>query len=565
MTATTKTGDASGALAALADEMWQWELAQSPTHATTLGIPGYDDKLADIRPPARAARLAAQRAFLARAQGIDPAALSRQERVTRAVLVHELEGSIRSAACKSREWQVDHLWGPHVWLLNLASQTRIETPRQEDDFIARLTAFGPYMDAHIANLRAGLASDLVAPRMNVDHTLHMLDDLLAVPVADSPLLRADHRLPEARKDPFRARIQEVVTSTVRPAFERYRDLLRDDIAPRARDTVGLTGLPLGEKCYAARAWSHTSLDMTPQQVHEVGLAEMARIRGEMETLAAVLFPGVPLPDVLTALRDDPKYAFRTREEVEVAAVAAVKRAEAALPAAFKVLPRAPVTVKRLEAYAEKTSPMAYYRGPATDGSRPGTYFVNTYLPDKRPRYTAEVLAFHEAVPGHHLQIAIAQELTGIPEIQKHSGPTAFTEGWGLYSERVSDELGLYSGDLDRLGMLSFDAWRAARLVVDTGMHALGWTRQQAIDYMMANTASTLPDIENEVDRYITWPGQALAYKLGQLEILRLRAVAEAHFGDDFDVKEFHHRVLRNGAVPLSVLASEIDAWIAGGE
>jgi uncharacterized protein (DUF885 family) len=322
-------------------------------------------------------------------------------------------------------------------------------------------------------------------------------------------------------------------------------------------------MPNGAECYRARIRRHTSRDDAPQRIHELGLSEMARIRAEMETLSAVLFPGKKLEDVLTMLRDDMKYGFTTRDEVERAAVTAVERARARLPEVFSVLPKAPVVVERLEAHAEKDSPMAYYRHASLDGKRPGAYLVNTYMPEERPRYTAEVLAFHEAVPGHHLQVSIAQELEGLPDFQKNAGTTAFVEGWALYTERLCDEMGLYSGDLDRLGMLSFDAWRAARLVVDTGMHSLGWTRQQAIDYMVANTASTVPDITNEIDRYITWGGQALAYKIGQVEILRLRERAKRELGDAFDLREFHRRVLRNGAVPLGVLAEEIERWIAG--
>jgi len=310
--------------------------------------------------------------------------------------------------------------------------------------------------------------------------------------------------------------------------------------------------------------SHTTLDIPAGEIHEIGLREGARIRAEMEGLSRDLFPGRTLEEVLEALRCDPAQGFATRDEVEAKARSAVERAQAALPRAFSLLPQAPCIVKRLEEHVERDAPMAYYRGPAADGSRPGTYYVNTHLPEKRLRAIAEALAFHEAVPGHHLQISIAQELRGIPEIQKHSGATSYIEGWALYAERLADEMGLYSGDLDRLGMLSFDAWRSARLVVDTGIHALGWDRDRAIAYMLANTISSRPDIENEVDRYIVWPGQALSYKLGQLEVFRLRRLAEERLGARFDLREFHRRLLENGAVPLPVLRDGIQAWVGEG-
>jgi len=262
------------------------------------------------------------------------------------------------------------------------------------------------------------------------------------------------------------------------------------------------------------------------------------------------------------LRKDPAMHFKTEEEVEATAQATLARAKAAIPGWFDILPKADCTVKVMGMHEAPFSTIAYYRQPASDGSRPGHYMINTYKPKTRPRYEAEALAFHESIPGHHLQIAIAQELTGLPEFRKHQGVTAFVEGWGLYSERLADEIGLYSGDLDRLGMLSFDAWRACRLVVDTGMHALGWTRQQPIEYMTANTLLAENNIVNEVDRYLTDPGQALAYKAGQLEILRLRAEAKQRLGTRFDIKQFHDAVLENGALALPVLRQQVEGYIA---
>ena len=553
----------SAQLARLGVDVWQWTLQTNPVMATHLGVPGYDDQLSDASLQGIEKHRGLAKSFLARADAIAIEGLTSRERITRSILIHELTGGVEGAVCKGELWMVDHLWGPQVWFLNLGTQTRVKTEDDEDNYLSRLSKFGTYVDQKIAGLRVGLEQGLVAPKLNIERSLRQLEELAALSTDDFVLLQAAAGIPEARRAQFRKAIAAEVDETVRPAYRRYTAFLTDELLPRARDAVGVGALPLGAPCYAALIRSHTSRDDTPQQLHDLGLSEMTRIRGEMEALSAKLFPGKPLEQVLPMLRDDPVYGFTSRDEVEAAAVTAVKRAESKLAEAFSVLPQAPVEVQRLEAHAEKDSPMAYYRNPSSDGEQPGTYYVNTYLPEKRPRYTAEVLAFHEAVPGHHLQIAIAMEVPELPEFQKHAGTTAFTEGWGLYSERLSQEMGLYTGDMDLLGMLSFDAWRAARLVVDTGMHSLGWTRQQAIDYMAANTASTLPDIENEVDRYITWPAQALAYKVGQIEILRLREKARRQLGDKFDLREFHKRVLQHGAVPLGVLAEEIDRWIDG--
>jgi uncharacterized protein (DUF885 family) len=306
---------------------------------------------------------------------------------------------------------------------------------------------------------------------------------------------------------------------------------------------------------------HTSLDLSPEEIHDRGLREVHRITAEMRELGRRVLDTDDLETIHRLLREDPALHFTTRDEVQAKAEEALRRAEKAAPEWFGFLPQARCRVVRMEPHEEKNSTIAYYFQPAADGSRPGSYYINTYAPATRPRYEAEALAFHEAVPGHHLQIAVAQELEGLPEFRRHSGVTAYIEGWGLYTERLCDEMGLYSGDLDRIGMLSYDSWRACRLVVDTGMHALGWSRQDAIDYMLANTVLAENNIVNEVDRYITWPGQALAYKIGQQEILRLREGARERLGDRFDIKGFHDAVLGEGAVDLRTLDAIVKRWV----
>ncbi|MCA8981237.1 MAG: DUF885 domain-containing protein, partial [Planctomycetes bacterium] len=347
---------------------------------------------------------------------------------------------------------------------------------------------------------------------------------------------------------------------------RYRAIVAEEILPFARsdDEPGFGALDGGLDYYRLQVRRHTSLALTPEEIHQLGLDELERIHEEMRELGARCFGTRDLAEIQARLRDDSELHFDTAEEVEAQAVECLGRAEAAVPALFGRLPVAPCEVVRVPDHEAPDTTIAYYRGPAPDGSRPGRYYVNTYAPTTRPRYEAEVLAYHEAVPGHHTQIAVAQELPGLPLFRRHGGVTAYVEGWALYTERLCEELGLYSGDTDRLGVLSFDAWRASRLVVDTGLHAFGWSRQRAVDFLVENTLLAPNNCENEVDRYIAWPGQALAYKLGQREILALRAEAEAALGESFRLSDFHDVVLGSGAVSLGALRTIVETWIASG-
>ena len=362
-------------------------------------------------------------------------------------------------------------------------------------------------------------------------------------------------------------VLEAVEHEIYPSFAHYREVLAREVRPFARgdDKPGIRNVPEGDVAYRTLIRRHTSLDLTPQEVHAFGLEEVARVRAEMEALGAKLIGSRDLFEIQEALRNDPTMHFTSAEEIEAVAKGSLARAEAVVPAYFGRLPRADCIIVEIPAHEAPQSTVAYYREPAADGSRPGRYFVNTYLPETRTRYEAQVLAFHEAVPGHHTSDRDRAGAGGLaPGAAATRAATAFVEGWALYTERLCDEMGLYSSDVDRLGMLSYSAWRACRLVVDTGMHALGWTRRQAIEYMLDNTLLAENNVENEVDRYIAWPGQALAYKVGEREILKLRAEAQAALGARFSMAAFHDRVLENGAVTLGVLRARIEAWIAAG-
>jgi uncharacterized protein (DUF885 family) len=369
---------------------------------------------------------------------------------------------------------------------------------------------------------------------------------------------------EAETTAFTAEVREVVDTVLRPAFERYKVFLETEILPNGRsaDQVGLMHLPGGAECYEGIVRSYTTLPTASSaERHEKGLEQIESVHAEFRVLGKAVFGTDDLAEIFDHLRTDEALMFDTSEEVHAKAENALAAAKAVMGDWFGRVPIADCIVEPIPAFEAKYTTIAYYMRPMEDAGRPGTYYVNTYAPETRPRHEAEVLAYHEAIPGHHLQIAISQELPALPAFRMHGGATAFVEGWGLYTERLSDEMGLYTSDTDRLGMLSFDAWRAARLVVDTGIHAKGWSREQALEYFEKNTPLALNNIDNEVDRYITTPGQALAYKTGQLFIRDLRARAEAELGESFDIKAFHDVVLGGGAVTLPVLEAAVNAWI----
>lgn len=561
----------AAALSALCDEYWEGTLEAEPTRATSLGDTRFDDRLEDITPAGTARDTKRLEDLLARARQVDDKALLPQERLTLTALLTEVESGLAYRSCAFQDWTVDPLGGPQSSFMNLADFTTIETPADAAKFVARTRAMGPYLDDHIANLRRGKSQGKVSARDAVQKTLDQLDRMLATRMdslgvwkpaaADRPAWSA------ADRDRFAADLRAAIQTALLPGLERYRKFLQAEILPAARapDHAGLAAIPGGIECYRKMIRVHTSLDLSPEEVHQLGLAQVARFRSDLAALGERVFGTSDIAEIQKRLRNDPAMHFKTADEVEAKARESLARAEAAVPRWFGIQPKAPCDVKVMGMHEAPYSTIAYYREPSADGRRPGTYMINTYLPETRPRYEAEALAFHEAVPGHHLQIAIAAERTGIPEFRKHTGVTAFVEGWALYTERLADEMGLYTSDVDRMGMLSYDAWRACRLVVDTGIHAMGWSRQQAIDYMTANSVLAENNIVNEVDRYITWPGQALAYKVGQLEILGLRDEAKQRLGDRFDIKAFHDAVLSNGAVSLPVLRQQVRDYIAGAE
>jgi uncharacterized protein (DUF885 family) len=563
---------ASADLAKLCDDYWQGYLRANPVDATAIGDRRYDALLDDNSQAGITRETKRLEGLLARARAIATKPLDAGDRLNRAALIEELENQLAVRSCRLERWNVDPLNGPQVSFMNLADFTVIATPRDGANYVARCRAMGGYFENHIANLTGGLPAGLVANREAVSKVIAQLDEILSQKKAEDWAIARPAQDPHEswsadERTEYASQLTGAANDVLKPALLRYHAFLKDTIMPvgRSPEMAGLAAMPGGLDSYRKLVRVHTSLNKLPTEFHQLGLDEVKRIRAAICELGGKALGTTDFALIQARLRKDQAMHFKTEEEVEAAAEATLARAKGAIPGWFGLLPRADCTVKVMGMHEAPFSTIAYYRQPASDGTRPGSYMINTYKPKTRPRYEAEALAFHESIPGHHLQIAIAQELTGLPEFRKHQGVTAFVEGWGLYSERLADEMGLYTGDLDRLGMLSFDAWRACRLVVDTGMHALGWTRQQAIDYMTENTLLAENNIVNEVDRYLTSPAQALAYKAGQLEILRLRDEAKRRLGERFDMKKFHDAVLENGALALPVLRQQIEAYIARAE
>lgn len=562
--AAASAGVTDPALATLLEEHWEETMRRSPTWATRLGDHRFDDRIGDVSAAAFARDRTVRDGFLARARALAPGA----DALTLELFVEDLETSQREDVCFSEQWGLSARSNALVAVNELGDLQPITRAEQAAPFVARVRALPAYVRQDLDNLRAGIASGRTPNEASVRLVIEQIDRYLARDAAEwetaKPTTEPHPGWPEGASERFREDVVRLLRDAVRPAVAEYREFLHAELLPAARpaDRIGVGALPEGAACYAALIERHTSLPLSADALHATGLRELERIHAEMRAVGGRALGTKDLPDLFERLRSDPALHFSTAEEVEARAVALVAAADAKVPEWFGIVPRASCGVKRIPDYEAPYTTIAYYMPSVPDGSAPGYYFVNTHAPETRPRFEAAVLAFHEAIPGHHLQIAIAQELPALPAFRRHLGTTAYVEGWALYTERLAEEMGLYADDLDRLGMLSFDAWRASRLVVDTGIHAMGWTRERSERFMLENTPLAENNIRNEVDRYITWPAQALAYKTGQLEMLRLRAEAERALGPRFDIRGFHDTVLSGGAMTLPALERRVRAWIA---
>jgi prolyl oligopeptidase len=557
--------DADSDFRTLLDEAWEWRLESDPVFASRLGDRRYNSDWSDDSVDAIEARHLETRQFLRRLLRIDSAGLSEASRLDYELFRRELTADVERHQFRGDLSPFSHRGGIQS-LDSLADLLRFETASDYEDWIARLGKLDTLVDQQIALAEAGIEAGIVPPRVLMQRVPDQIEVQLVDTAEASPFFEVFETLPETIDAETRARLREealaVIEDVVLPAYTRLGRWFEDDYLPATRETVGLSALPNGSAWYEFLAREYTTTTMTPDEIHRLGLDEVKRLRDAMlEIIQEVGFDG-GFDAFLEYLRTDPKFYFDDPDDLYEAYLATCKRIDPELVKLFGKLPRMPYGVRPIPDSIAPDTTTAYYTRPAADGSRAGTYWVNLYRPEVRPKYEIEVLSVHEAVPGHHLQLALQQELGDLPAFRRYSGFTAFSEGWGLYSESLGYELGLYRDPYSRFGALTYEMWRAVRLVVDTGIHYKGWTRDQAIDFFKANAAKTEHDIINEVDRYIGNPGQALAYKIGQLKMLELRRAAETRLGDRFDIRAFHDELLGAGAVPLDVLESRMNAWIA---
>lgn len=556
--------DTGVTVAALAGRVWDAVLAEDPMDATAMGFHEYDALLPDVGPSAADAAERRLRQLREDAEAVPVEQLSREDRVTRSALLAFLDTELAMQLPRHADWNVDPMAGPVMVLAGAGERQPVADAAQRADLLRRWRGMAPYLDRYGAGLRRALAAGRVAPAVLVRQVLAQIDGVLGAPLAASPLLtltQADQaNWSDRERESCQAELAAIVTEEVLPAFVRLRGLLEDVVLPRARpdDRAGLGALPGGADLYARAIRGFSTMDLSAEQVHEIGLAEVARTDAELTESGRRVLGSDGVADTLRRLIAGDGARFGDREELLTVARAAVERAEAAAPRWFGLRHDQPCLVRASPPQEERNAPFAYYWPPATDGSRPGIYYVNTSALETRARFDVVVDACHEAVPGHHLQIAVARRLTGLPAFRWLGLPPAYQEGWGLYAEQVGEEMGLYRTDLDRLGRQAKDALRSCRLVVDTGLHALGWSRQDAIDYLTEHTALPAAQAGREVDRYLAWPGQALSYKLGQREILALREEARERQGPAFDIRRFHDAVLGAGALPLVTLRENVE-------
>jgi uncharacterized protein (DUF885 family) len=552
-------GTASPSLAALSDDLYAALAAADPFVATLIhGIPGLDGEVPDLGESAQLAAAGYLLDIAARAERIPADGLDDRDRVTRDVLIHVARSEAVPYEDRHAEFAVSGYASPSALLFTALTNVSVATPDEQQSYLRRLRGVPGYLRQARERALDGVAAGRVPARRGVEQTAERLDAYLRGRAEDD--LIAGTVTGAAVEDEVRG----LVAESIRPALAVLLETLSGPVLASARpdERSGLLHVPGGGEMYARAVAAHTTTTRSPDEFHRLGLDLCEALRDEYAVLGQRVFGTGDFDTIVDKLRHDPDLRYASAEDILADARTAVARAEAALPGWFGRLPSAPCAVVPMNEVLAPSAVLGEYLPSSGDGRRPGRYNVNTYLPATRTRYEYETLAFHEAVPGHHLQFGLAQEMDDLPAFRRYLYVPAFGEGWGLYAERLADAMGLYSGDLFRFGMLSFDSWRACRLVVDTGLHHHGWTRQQAIDFMLANSALTPENVANEVDRYIAWPGQALAYMTGRLEIERLRDLACERLGPRFDIRGFHDAVLGNGAVPMTVLSGAVERWIA---
>lgn len=544
---------------------WRHTLADNPELATEVGYPGLNDRWSDLSPDAIERRKREWQSPLAVLHSIRRAKLGANDQLNYDLFKYNLDQAVAGNRFPEELMPVNQLGGVQQDLAKIFEIAPRATLKDYRDMVARLRTADRVVDQTLVLLRKGLAAGLTPPRITLRDVPQQVKNQMADDLETNPLLEPFKQFPaaisSADREALRAEASAALKEKLIPAFARLHEFLVNEYLPKSREGIACVDLPDGKAWYAHKARVSTTTRLTPEQIHELGLSEVQHIRGEMEKVIAESGFKGSFGEFQIFLRTDPRFFYTNKDELIRGYRDICKRADPELAHLFGTLPRLPYGVLPVPAYAEESQTTAYYQPGSPDAGRPGNYFANAYALNTRPKWEMEALSLHESVPGHHLQIALAQELTGVPEFRKHGGHTAFVEGWGLYAESLGYEMGFYQDPYTKFGQLVYEMWRAIRLVVDTGMHTKGWSRQQAIDYFLANASKNEHDITVEVDRYIVWPGQALAYKIGQLKIKELRAYATRELGANFDVRQFHDQVLGNGSLPLDVLEQRIKSWV----
>ena len=551
----------------LVDEDWEWGLRDHPESATQVGDRRYDDKLDDMSLEAIERRKVHAREMLARAKKIDASKLGEVDRTNLALFVRNYEIAVEGQRFPDELLVLNQLYGVHRELADIAEIMPRKTVADHENFLKRIAAYPALVDQHIALLRRGVEKKITPPRIVMRDVVKLIENQVSDDVEKSftyetAFTHFPETIPEADRARLQAAAKRALAEQAMPALRKFRDFVARDYLPKTRETTGLSSLPDGQAWYAYNARATTTTDMSPEKIHALGLSEVARIRGEMtKIMKQTGFTGT-LPEFFKFLRSDPRFFYTDKEALLTGYREICKRIDPELPRLFGTLPRLTYGVKPVPAHSEKTQTTAYYVWGAPDIGRAGTFYANTYDLATRPKWEMEALTLHEAVPGHHLQIALSQEQGELPKFRRYGGYTAFVEGWGLYAESLGPEIGLFVDPYSHFGQLTYEMWRAVRLVVDTGMHVKGWSRDQAITYFKDNAGKTEHDIIVEIDRYIVWPGQALAYKIGQLKLRELRTLAEKSLGPKFDARTFHDLILGAGALPLDVLEKRVRATLS---
>ncbi|MGH9339305.1 MAG: DUF885 domain-containing protein [Acidobacteriota bacterium] len=549
----------------LFEEEWEYRLKESPIFASSLGDKRYNDRWPDISLAAFERRHRHDREVLEKLKKIDYESLSAADQLNYRLFQDSREMEVEGFQYRGYLIPLDQRGGVQTDN-EVADYISFSRVTDYEDWVARLQSFPGYMDQTIVLMKEGIRLGMLHPSVIMERVPDQIDSQIVEDPTASPFFKPFESLSipnitEAERDRLIAEARQAISQQVVPAFKEFSKFFQEEYLTASYDQVGAWQRPQGRQMYAYLTRAFTTTDLTPEQIHQIGQNEVRRIRGQMEKIIRqVDFQG-SFDEFLHFLRTDPRFYYETPEELLEAYRAISKRIDPTLVRLFGKLPRMPYGVQPIPDNIAPDTTTAYYRPPSADGSRAGTYFVNLYQPETRPKYEMEALSVHEAVPGHHLQIALAMELSNFPNFRRYDGYTAFVEGWGLYSESLGEELGLYQDPYSKFGQLTYEMWRAVRLVVDTGMHHFKWTRQQSIDFFKSNAAKSEQDIVNEIDRYIAWPGQALAYKMGELKLKELRALAEKELGERFDIRAFHDTVLGNGAVPLDVLEAKVKEWM----